>query len=205
MQAQARTIFGNIMTQQPCPTCRGEGQLIDDPCTVCRGRGRTLREDRVKVKLPRGIDEGYRIRVAGKGHEGPGGPGDLYVHLELEPHPELHRDGDTLIHEANIGITRAVFGGRMEVPTLDGPREIEVKAGTQHGDTVRLRGLGMPRLQAAGTGDLVVVFKVQIPKASGLSRAAREHLEAYAREVGEDADIKEPGFFEKLGKAIRGD
>ncbi|AFZ69212.1 molecular chaperone DnaJ [Deinococcus peraridilitoris] len=202
---QTRTIFGNVVTQQPCPTCRGEGQVIEDPCTVCRGRGRTLKAERAKVKLPKGIDEGYRIRVAGMGHEGPGGAGDLYVHIELEAHPALEREGEHLIHHAQVSLTRAIFGGKIEVPTLDGNREIEVKSGTQHGETLRLRNQGMPRLQAPGTGDLIVVFDVQVPKASSLSKEARAHLEAYAREVGEDGDLREPGFFERLGKVIRGD
>ncbi len=205
VQAQARTIFGNIVTQQPCPSCRGQGQLIDDPCTECRGRGRTLKAETVKVKLPKGIDEGYRIRVSGAGHEGPGGPGDLYVHIELEPNPDLQREGEHLVHRAKIGIARAVFGGTITIPTLDEPREIEVKPGTQHGDMIRLRGLGMPRLQASGTGDLVVVFELQVPKAGALTQAARDHLEAYAHEVGEEVDSREPGFFEKLGKVIRGE
>ncbi|PYE56526.1 molecular chaperone DnaJ [Deinococcus yavapaiensis] len=203
--AQTRTILGNIVTQQPCPTCRGEGQIIEDPCKVCRGRGRTLKADRVKVTLPKGIDEGYRIRVSGKGNEGPGGPGDLYVHLEMAPHPDFTREGEHLIHQAKIGVARASFGGKIEVPTLDGPKEIEVKSGTQHGDTVRLRGFGMPRLQASGVGDLVVVFDVQIPKAGNLSKEARAALEAYAREVGEDVEHKEPNLFERIGKAIRGE
>lgn len=203
--AQTRTIFGNVVTQQPCPTCRGEGQLLVDPCTSCRGRGRTLKAERVKVKLPKGIDEGYRIRVSGKGHEGPGGNGDLYVHIEMAPHPDLQREAEHLIYHARIGLARAVFGGRMDVPTLDGQQEIEVKPGTQHGETLRLRGLGLPRLQAPGTGDLVVVFDVHVPKAANLGKEAREHLEAYARAVGEDVDTRGPGFFERLGKAFRGD
>ncbi len=202
---QTRTIFGNVVTQAPCPTCRGDGQIIEDPCTVCHGRGRTLGAEQVLVKLPKGIDEGYRIRVAGMGNEGPGGNGDLYVHLEMEAHPELTRENENLIYRAKIGVAQAVFGGHLEAPTLDGPREVEFKAGTQDGDTVRLRGQGMPKLQAYGTGDLVVVFDVQIPKAAALSKEARAHLEAYAREVGEDVDAREPGLLGRIGKALRGE
>ncbi|WP_424949297.1 molecular chaperone DnaJ [Deinococcus sp.] len=203
--AQARTIFGNVMTQQPCPTCRGEGVLIEDPCTVCRGRGRTLGTEQVTVKLPKGIDEGYRIRVSGMGHEGPGGPGDLYAHIEMEPHPELRREAEHLIYVARLPYPRMVLGGKVSVPTLDGLHELEVKAGTQHGEMSRLRGQGMPRLQASGTGDLVVVFEVDVPKPGQLSAEAKSTLSEYAAHIGDEVHEHRGGFFEKIGKVIRGE
>lgn len=205
VRGQARTIFGVMETQQPCPTCRGEGQLVVDPCTVCKGRGRTLKSDTVKVKLPRGIDEGYRIRVSGMGNEGPGGNGDLYVHIEMEPHPELRREAEHLVYAAPIGFARAVLGGQISVPTLDGPVTVDVKPGTQHGDLHRLRGQGMPRLQASGSGDLVVQYELHVPKPGQLSPEAREALEAYARAVGDEVTEKHEGFFDKVGKIFRGD
>ncbi len=203
VQAQARTIFGNIMTQQPCQTCRGEGQIIEDPCTVCRGRGRTLKSETVTVSLPKGIDEGYRIRVAGQGHEGPGGAGDLYVHIDMEKHQQLQREGEHLIFPAKISFPMAALGGKIDVPTLDGPQSIEVKAGTQHGELFRLKGQGMPRLQGSGSGDLVVVYDVVVPKS--MSSEAREALEHYARITGNDVpDQHGHGLFDKLGKLFRG-
>ncbi|ADV67910.1 molecular chaperone DnaJ [Deinococcus maricopensis] len=205
VQVQARTILGTMMTQQPCPTCRGEGVQIEEPCTVCHGRGRTLKSERVKVRLPKGIDEGYRIRVAGMGHEGPGGPGDLYVHIEMERHPELRREEEHLVYVARIGYATAVMGGTINVPTLDGTHTVDVKPGTAHGEMTRLRGLGLPRLQGVGTGDLVVVFEIAVPKAAQLSAEAREALRAYARAVGDDVPEHREGFFEKIGKAIRGE
>lgn len=205
VNAQARTIFGNVMTQQPCPTCRGEGVLIEEPCTVCRGRGRTLKAETVTVKLPKGIDEGYRIRVSGMGHEGPGGPGDLYAHIEMEPHAELRREAEHLVYVARLPYPRMVLGGKVSVPTLDGPQELEVKAGTQHGEMSRLRGQGMPRLQASGTGDLVVVFEVDVPKPGQLSAEARGSLTDYAAHIGDEVHEHKGGFFEKIGKVIRGE
>ena len=206
VRAQARTIFGVVETQQPCPTCRGEGQIIEDPCTVCKGRGRTLKNETVKVKLPRGIDEGYRIRVAGYGNEGPGGNGDLYVHIDMEPHPELRREAEHLIYTARIGFATAALGGAVTVPTLDGPQTVEVKPGTQHGELHRLRGQGMPRLQGAGTGDLIVEYDVTIPKPGQLNDEAREALRAYARAVGDEVPSeKHEGFFDKVGKIFRGE
>ena len=168
------------MTQQPCPTCRGEGVLILDPCTVCRGRGRTLGGETVPVKLPRGIDEGYRIRVSGKGNEGPGGNGDLYAHIEMVPHPDLKREAEHLVYVARLPYPRMVLGGKVSVPTLDGPQDMEVKPGTQHGELSRLRGQGLPRLQASGTGDLVVVFEVEVPRPGQLTAEARNSLSDYA-------------------------
>ncbi|MBB6097554.1 molecular chaperone DnaJ [Deinobacterium chartae] len=205
VQYQQRTLLGNFVTQQVCPTCHGSGKIIKEPCTVCKGRGRRIRSDRIRVALPKGIDGGYRIRVAGQGNDGPGGPGDLYVHLTLKPHPALHRDAENLHFIARIGIAQAVLGGTLEVPTLDGPKTVEIKPGTQHGDTLRLRGQGMPRLQASGTGDLIVNFALEVPSGKNLSKEARAHLEAYAREVGEEVADHQPGFFERLGKAIRGE
>jgi molecular chaperone DnaJ len=205
VQAQARTIFGNVMTQQPCPTCRGEGVLIEDPCTVCRGRGRTLKAEEVTVKLPRGIDEGYRIRVSGMGNEGPGGSGDLYAHIEMEAHPELRREAEHLVYVAHVPYPRMVLGGQISVPTLDGPQNLEVKPGTQHGEMSRLRAQGMPRLQASGSGDLVVVFEVDVPKPASLSAEARASLSEYAAHIGDEVHEHREGFFEKIGKAIRGE
>lgn len=205
VRAQARTIFGVVETQQPCPTCRGEGQTIEDPCTVCKGRGRTLKAERVSVKLPRGIDEGYRIRVAGKGHEGPGGNGDLYVHIEMEPHPDLRREQEHLIYTAKIGFAKATLGGEITVPTLDGPQAVEVKAGTQHGELHRLRGQGLPRLQGAGVGDLIVEYEITVPKPGQLTPEAREALHAYARAVGDEVNEHREGFLGKVGKIFRGE
>ncbi|MVN89054.1 molecular chaperone DnaJ [Deinococcus sp. HMF7620] len=205
VRAQARTIFGVVETQQACPTCRGEGQIIQDPCTVCKGRGRTLKAETVSVKLPRGIDEGYRIRVSGMGNEGPGGNGDLYVHIEMERHPELRREQEHLIHTAKIGFARAALGGQVTVPTLDGPQTVEVKAGTQHGELHRLRGQGMPRLQGSGSGDLIVEYDVVVPKPGQLTPEAREALLAYARAVGDEVNEKHEGFLGKVGKIFRGE
>lgn len=205
VRQQQRTILGSFVTEQPCQTCRGEGVLITDPCKKCKGRGRVIKTEKIKVKLPKGIDGGYRLRVTGQGNEGPGGPGDLYVHLTLKPHPHLKREEEHLHYIAELGITEAIFGGKIKVPTLEGDKEVEIKPGTQHGDYIRLRNIGMPRLQGGGNGDLCVHFKVNIPSASKLSKEARAHLEAYAKVMGEHPDDHKEGFFEKLGKAFRGE
>lgn len=205
VRTQVRTMFGTMDTQQVCTECKGDGKLIIDPCTKCRGRGHTLKTERVKVKLPVGIDEGYRIRVAGQGNAGLGGNGDLYVHIEMEKHPELQRQEEHLIYTAQIGFATAVFGGEISVPTLDGPQKVEVKTGTQHGDLHRLRGQGMPRLQRSGNGDLVVQYAIVIPKLNQLSPEAKEALHNYATTMGDEVHLKSEGFLDKMGKIFRGD
>lgn len=205
VRQQQRTILGNFMTAAPCPTCRGSGEINPEPCTTCHGRGRTIKPEKVSVTLPRGIDGGYRLRVSGAGNQGMlgGPPGDLYVFLELERHEHLTRDGDDLHYTLPIGIAQASLGGAFEVVTLDGPQILEVPSGAQPGDTLKLRGKGMPRLQSRGEGDLIVTLDVIVPRK--LSKRAKELLEEYAREVGEETQAGQPGFFERLGRAIRGD
>lgn len=201
VRGQARTIFGVVETQQVCPDCKGEGQKIVDPCTVCHGRKQVVKDAKVKVKLPKGIDEGYRIRVAGEGHKGPGGSGDLYVHILMEPHEYLHRQDENLIYTAHIGYAHAVLGHEIEVPTLDGFQKVEVKPGTQDGDTYRIRGAGLPRLQGSGTGDLIVQCDIVVPRPNQLTPEARSALEAYAQAVGDEVPHKSgEGFFKRIGK-----
>lgn len=186
VRVQAQSIFGAVVTARTCPDCHGDGEIITEPCRVCNGRGREIAKDTVDVTLPRGIDGGYRLRVPREGNAGVGGApaGDLYVYLQLEKHPFLERVGDDLHHELELGIAQASLGATLTVPTLDGDEELAVPAGTQPGTEFRLRGRGMPRLRQSGNGDQIVTVKVKVP--TGLSQQAREHLEAYAAEAGED-------------------
>ncbi len=204
VRQQQRTILGNFMTAAPCPTCKGTGENNPEPCSKCHGRGRTIKPEKVTVTLPKGIDGGYRLRVAGQGNAGMfGGPaGDLYVFLELKPHPHLTRDADDLHYTAHIGLAQATLGTKLEIPTLDGTHTLEIPHGSQPNDTLHLRGKGMPRLQARGEGDLIVTIAVSVPKK--LSKRAKELLEEYAKEVGESIAPPE-GFLSKIGKVIRGD
>ncbi|MDR9390563.1 MAG: molecular chaperone DnaJ [Trueperaceae bacterium] len=186
VRSQVQSLLGTMMTTQVCPRCQGEGQVVTHPCSGCSGRGRTLSHDTVEVTLPVGIDGGYRLRIPGQGSAGvDGGPdGDLYVYIELAPHEHFTREGDDLRYALQVGPAQAALGVTVEVPTLDGVDTLEVPAGTQPGTEVRLRGKGMPRLRRGGFGDEIVTVQVVIPK--HLTPAAREHLEAYADEVGEE-------------------
>lgn len=204
VRAQAQSIFGAVITARTCPDCHGDGQIITTPCKYCNGRGRERGRDTVSVGLPRGIDGGYRLRVPREGNAGVDGgqAGDLYLYLQLAPHPFLERAGDDLHYSLEVGVAQATLGASFEVPTLDGTERIEVPAGTQPGSEFRLRGKGMPRLRQVGTGDEVVTVKVVIP--DRLSAAAREHLAAYASEVGEAVADEQGTVAEKVRDFFKG-
>lgn len=191
VRGQAQSLFGTVITSRTCPDCRGEGQIVTHPCTVCDGRGRTFADEAVDVTLPRGIDGGYRLRVPHAGNAGIDGgqAGDLYVYIEMAEHPRFQRDGDDLHYRLEVGLAQAALGASFTVPTLDGDERLDVPAGTQPATQFRLRGKGMPRLREPGSGDLIVTATVVVPQR--LSAEARELLEAYAVEAGEQVDEHE--------------
>ena len=203
VRQQAQSLFGTVMTARTCPECRGIGQIITDPCGECSGRGRVREMATVDVSLPRGIDGGYRLRIPREGNVGLDGgqTGDLYVYLELEPHPVLTRDGDDIRFRLPVGFSQATLGASFEVPTLDGPEVVDVPPGTQPGAEFRLRGKGMPRLRRVGMGDQIVEVKVDVP--TDLPAKAKELLREYAAEMGEELEEKASlgerimGFFRK--------
>jgi molecular chaperone DnaJ len=152
--------------------------VIDEPCETCGGRGLTDQVQRYRVKIPAGVREGSRIRIAGKGEQGLGGApaGDLYVVTRVAPSPVFKQVGDHLEVEVPITIAEAVRGGTVEVPTLNGTKKIRVPAGTAEGSVQRLRGEGPAKLSGAGHGDLRYRFRIQIPKS-----LTKEQQEAFDR------------------------
>ena len=198
-----QTMLGQMVNVAPCPRCRGEGKVIESPCETCRGEGRTERRRTLRVTIPAGIDEGHQIRLSNEGEVGPrgGAPGSLYVAVHVADHPTLTREGTELFYEAQLSIAQAALGTRIEVPTVEGePVEVEVKAGTQPGTEIRLRGRGVPHLRRqSARGDLHVIVDVVVP--TRLSKRQRELLEAYAKESGETVSGSGGGLREKLGLA----
>lgn len=196
---KVRTTQGFFMVERTCPTCRGTGRIIATPCRVCSGLGRVEKEKSLQVKIPPGVDEGTRIRLAGEGEAGlrGGPPGDLYIFVSLKPHPVFERDGTTLFCSVPVPITTVALGGEIEVPTLDGSRtKVKIPAGTQTGKQFRLRGKGMPSLNGAGIGDLVLQVAVETP--INLTKRQRELLEEFrAIETG-DQTPQSTGFFSRL-------
>ena len=189
VQQLTRTPFGQMMRQSACPTCNGEGKIPDEPCEVCDGVGR-LRKDRTyAIDIPAGIEEGQRIRVSGKGHEGEAGApaGDLYVEVSIIGDDRFERHGEHLITPAQISVTRAMLGGTIEIPTLEGMEDVTIPKGAQPGQHVVLAGKGLPRLRGRRRGDQVVVLDVIVPKK--LNRKQRQAAE----ELDELLDDPHPG------------
>ncbi len=172
----AQTILGQMVNIVACPRCNGEGSVIASPCHECRGDGRVRQERTLQVSVPAGIDSGQRIALDGQGEAGPrGGPaGDLYVVVNAREHPQLLRRGTELYHILPLTFPQAALGASLAVPTVEGSEQIEVPAGTQSGQEIRLRGRGVPRLGGNGRGDLHVVVNVVVP--SKLGKRERELL-----------------------------
>lgn len=202
MRGVRQTPLGQFMSQSPCSKCNGEGHTIQTPCEACRGRGRVQRQRVMKVKVPAGVDDASRIRVAGQGEAGQrGGPaGDLYVYLEIQPNEIFTRDGLDLALQVPVPFPTAALGGEIEVPTLTGSMlKVDLQPGTQNGTRYRLRGHGMPSLRDSGHGDLYVVVHVSVPKQ--LTKRERELLEELSTLAGETVDGR--SFFDRVKDAFR--
>ena len=169
---------------EPCVECRGSGQLIDDPCPDCHGSGATMQTRTINVRIPAGVREGARVRLAGKGTPGlQGAPaGDLYVTVHVEPHKLFGRSGDDLTLNVPISYAEAALGTTLRVPTLDGSVALKVPAGTPSGRTLRVRGRGVKR--RGGAGDLLVTVEVAVP--THLDKDARSALEHFAATQTDD-------------------
>jgi molecular chaperone DnaJ len=182
---------GFFSISQPCPQCGGAGQVIEDPCPTCGGSGLTLQRKRYRVRIPAGVHDGSRIKVAGKGEDGPrgGAPGDLYVVTRVTPSPVFRqrRDGNLEV-EVPITIAEAIQGATIEVPTLNGTKRIRVSAGTQHGTIQRLRGEGPPKPGNRGRGDILYRLAIEMPR--DLTREQKQALEQFAS-VLNDHDPRE--------------
>jgi molecular chaperone DnaJ len=198
-----RTMLGQMVNVSTCPRCQGEGRIVTEPCETCRGDGRIERRRTLRVSIPPGIDEGHQIRLSNEGEVGPRGgpPGSLYVAVHVAPHPSLRREGTELIYEADVSIAQAALGTRISVPTVDGEEELEIKAGTQPGTEIRLRGRGVPHLRRAGSrGDLHVFVNVVVP--AKLSKRQRELLAEFAAESGDEIAASGGGIFDKVRDAL---
>lgn len=185
-----RTVFGNVMTAMTCHRCGGSGEEIVERCKRCAGKGRIEVGDTLTVRIPPGVDDGAQLRVSGRGEAGVRGgtSGDLYVEIRIATHPVWRRVGDDLGCEVSVPMTIAALGGSVDVPTLDGLEAIDVAAGTQSGEVVRLRGKGMPRLTGRGRGEIVALLKVETPQ--DLDDTQAELLEQLATARGEQAGRK---------------
>lgn len=169
---------GPVRFSRTCPRCAGSGSIASRECSACGGAGQSVQQERLQVRIPPGVDNGSRIRVAGKGAPGLGGgpPGDLYLRVRVRPHPWLERRGDDLYMDVPVTVSEAVLGGPITVPTPTGTIRVHVPPGSQSGKLLRIRGKGVPHLQGGGSGDLYLRLMVHVPTDS--SEAVRNAAKA---------------------------
>jgi molecular chaperone DnaJ len=167
---------GFMQFAQTCSTCHGEGTINPSPCRICGGRGIVQKSERINVKIPAGVDNGSKVRVAGMGGPGEhGGPaGDVYIVTKVRPHGYFERKGDNLYSEAKVTMKEAAFGDKIEIPTVDGMVWLTLPSGVQTGQQLKLKGKGVPHFGGGGVGDHYVTIKVVTPTA--LTQRGKELL-----------------------------
>ena len=187
-----------------CPDCGGQGKVVKEKCEACRGKGRVLKDRKVSVKIPAGVHDGQAVRLGGEGEPGMnGGPrGDLHVVIRVDQHDLFVRDGDDIILKMPISFTQAALGSKVKVPTLDGEEEIVIKAGSQHGDMIRVQGMGLPNLRSQRRGNLLVVILIEVPKK--LSTKQEEILREYAETEDREVMPHAKGFWDKIKEHLGG-
>jgi len=163
---QVRSLLGNVMTSQPCNSCRGFGQVVENPCIGCRGQGRVRAGRTLDLNIPGGVEDGLRLQLQGQGEVGfAGGPnGDIFLDIRVKAHEVFGRDGDDLTCTLTVPMHEAALGCRVPIETLDGPIELDVAPGAQTGDLISIKGKGSLKLRVQGRGDLKVTLEVSTPE-----------------------------------------
>ncbi len=199
-RGELRFSQGFLAIKRACPACGGTGKRITKRCSGCRGEKLIRVDHDVKVKIPPGITEESRLRMRGEGEIGlyGGPPGDLYIEVSIEEHPLFKRHNEDLYCEVPISFTKAALGAEVEIPTPKGKSTIKIPAGTQSGQTFRLKGKGVPRLNSRGVGDLYIEAKVEIPVK--LNAKQKQKLQEFAEACEEDNDPLSKRFFDKLNQ-----
>jgi molecular chaperone DnaJ len=199
-----QSIFGQFVNVATCERCRGEGRIITQPCRECRGTGRQRRTRTLAVRIPAGVDAGAQIRLTGEGDAGAqgGGPGNLYVLINVRPHPIFKRDEDDILYELGINVAQAALGAELRVPTLDGDVLLRIPPGTQSDKVFVLRERGVPHLRGGGRGDQLVRVRVVTPQnltpeQRRLFQQLAETLDGSHTAVPEE-EPREKGLFEKF-------
>ena len=200
VKVQQRTPFGVMQSTRTCDACGGRGEIISDPCKSCGGKGLKNATKTLEVSIPAGIDNGQRITLRSMGNAGKnGGPaGDLYISVQVRPHPIFERDGFNIYCEVPITFTEAALGATITVPTLEGDTTYQIPEGTQTGTMFTLKGKGIPNINGRGRGDLIFKVVVEVPK--GLNDAQKDALRKFADLCGNSNYTKKEKFFKKFGK-----
>jgi molecular chaperone DnaJ len=197
-----QSFFGQFVSVAPCPTCAGQGRVIAQPCKKCKGEGRVRGEHTIPVNVPAGVSTGQYMTLRGTGSVGPrgGGRGDILVVFEVEEDPRFERDGEDLFTEALVSYPQLVLGGDVEVPTVTGAVTLRLPAGTQSGQVFKLRGRGLPRVNASGVGDLNV--RVQLWTPQELSAEEQALVRQLAERGSMPPATREKGFWSKVKDAL---
>ncbi len=197
-----RTPFGSFSSTKTCSTCGGKGTVIKEACTKCHGSGRINNKKNISVKIPKGIDNGQTISLAGQGNAGTNGgmAGDLLITVRIAPHKLFKREGQNVYCEFPLTYTQAALGCEVEVPTVDGKVKYTIPEGTQTDTTFRLKGKGIPNINGYGRGDQYVKVYVEVP--TNLSKEQKELLKKFDTLSGKKTYTKQKGFFEKLKDAF---
>jgi molecular chaperone DnaJ len=186
-----------------CPRCQGEREIVTTPCSECHGQKVIQVERAISVKIPAGVDNGTRIRLAGEGEPGTRGgpPGNLYVVLSVKAHQHFRREDSNILLELGINVAQAALGDKIQVPTLDGDEEMAVPAGTQTGEVFRLRDKGVPHLRRNGRGDQLVIVHVMTP--TRLTAQQRNLFKELSETLGREV-VQQPekGLFSKVKDAL---
>ena len=197
---QVRMQQGFFSMSQTCPTCNGDGKIIKNPCKKCHGQGRVERTKTIEVTIPKGVETGSRIRLAGEGEAGlKGGPtGDLYIFIQVTSHKLFEREAENLFVEYPVNMVDAALGTSIEVPTIDGSKaKLKIPEGTQHGQHFRLRGKGMPVLNADSVrGDMHVIVNIEVP--TKLSDKQKDALKNFYETCEDKNEPKKSSFFDKM-------
>ena len=195
---QVRSNQGFFTVQQTCPQCSGAGEEITNPCVSCGGQGKKQTSKKLSVTIPKGVDDGTRIRLAGKGEAGSrsASSGDLYLFINVYSHDLFKRSDENLFFEYPISIADAALGTSLEIPTIDGGKaKIKIPSGTQSGKQFRLKGKGMPYMRGSGNGDLYVQVNTEVP--ISLNREQKELLEKFRKIENEKSNPSIKKFFQK--------
>jgi molecular chaperone DnaJ len=198
VQYAQNTPFGRMMNVRACDRCKGEGKIVKTPCKECHGRGKVRNKRKISIKIPAGVDNGSRLRVANEGESGlRGGPaGDLYIYIFVKAHKLFVRDGNEVICEVPVSFVQATLGDEIEVPTLEQTQKLKIPEGTQNGAQFRLKGKGVAKLNGSSRGDVVVRVEVRVP--SRVTREQRKLLEQLRETLPVDNAPAEKGIFEKV-------
>jgi molecular chaperone DnaJ len=203
VQRAQRSIFGQFVNVAVCETCGGSGQVVESKCPSCTGAGLERVEVTRTVRIPPGLQPGTELRLTGEGNHGPrgGSPGDLYIAIDVAPHPVLERDGDNIVSNLVVNVAEAALGANVEVETADGSTSVKIPSGIQAGTPIRLRGKGVPRRGGPGRGDHYLFVHVATP--TKLNRKQRQLIEDLGDTLPGGSDSGGRSFVEKIRAAFR--